>query len=460
MSSSDDDSYSLGSMSHESHSENSYSDDSYSEDSWSESEECICQGMYESGAPCRLTSKSKSAAAESLRHGLDYCDRHFEQTAFVFCEDDADSADDSDDERPLKEKDFRGLAPPFFGRSDYGLAPAYWPRRPTVPKEYSLPSWARRCGNGQDPSLCGDIRSFSSFIVHRPSKAVVGWMQGQIVRRPNPDLVVSADEHSSDLYWLVENLFTEDDYRLRPELKRGSIWGDSLDVGRFLVIDTVELVEAHRGKRVLSQLHEALRSVCVEWGTRCVFAEVLMLQPRECRLLPSSHTARRDSLHKLRDSFASMGFRRIGITDYMAMVVDPAHKCWWPATHKPPEFPFREVAKTVSNAEFRPLLEQCVNAECASRNESRRQITAGDDHWKPALVLREATLGIDALLAHDPKGLFDINEGQQYSMPAKLLHNMLSRQEAVWKRTKLSAGIRDLVAKLAEKGHPMESSRR
>eukprot|EP00672_Neobodo_designis_P021923 CAMPEP_0174835834 /NCGR_PEP_ID=MMETSP1114-20130205/5635_1 /TAXON_ID=312471 /ORGANISM="Neobodo designis, Strain CCAP 1951/1" /LENGTH=497 /DNA_ID=CAMNT_0016069789 /DNA_START=60 /DNA_END=1553 /DNA_ORIENTATION=- len=462
-----------------------------------------CQGITERGAVCPLTNASDDAAAEPLRLGLeDYCATHLEQRFVGF--DGADDYDEYRDEEPRcyrrapflrfndddeceefeeeeeeensdddfdvhdlpSEDDFRGPKLPCFVAGEYGLAGAVWPARPTVPQEFSLPAWAVRPWR-KVPAPRDVFRTFAAFIVHAESKAVVGYIEGQLVRRV-PRFVYLADRHSSEVYWLLETLFGADD-ALRPRLKRDSIWGDALDAGRILAIEHLELDPSHRGKGVLRHLSAPLRALCFEWKAACAIAEVVFAD--EGRVLTTAPMAddlnkrrRQRVSEKLRDSFVSMGFRRVGITDYMAMVLDASHPCWLASSNKPPEFPFREVAKTVRDAEFRRVVERCVIAECVAANKDAARATkylgCTIQGWDEAKALAEANAAVDALINHDPKALFGQCHKEEYGMPAKFLHDVLDKQMPLWKRKAtaddLCRGIEELLGAMHAMGNPID----
>eukprot|EP00672_Neobodo_designis_P001943 CAMPEP_0174879726 /NCGR_PEP_ID=MMETSP1114-20130205/83405_1 /TAXON_ID=312471 /ORGANISM="Neobodo designis, Strain CCAP 1951/1" /LENGTH=504 /DNA_ID=CAMNT_0016115121 /DNA_START=110 /DNA_END=1624 /DNA_ORIENTATION=+ len=485
-----------------------------------------CQGITEQGSVCPLTSASGAKAAASLRNGLPYCSPHLHQGLLFF--DGAGDSEEEDEELESDDELFPDLGDfpktPCFEGGEYGLAGAVWPEKLTLPPEYTLPAWALDRSPCQDTSLARFFRSFVAFIVHAESKAVVGYIEGQLVRRAD-DLVGLADDHSSEMYWMVETLFDYDDIKLRPELKQNSIWGDALDHGTFVAIEQLELEPSHRGKGALRHLSAPMRAMCREWGAASAISEVAFVCPDRTVTTPRAHQdsdsegAMRPQRvnEKLRDSYASMGFRRVGITDFMAMVVDASHPCWLASSHKPPEFPFREVAKTVRSAAFRTVVGKCVVAECTAKNDEaarykkqfgsegerwdfpfrevaktvrsaafrtvvgkcvvaectakndeaaryKKQFGSEGERWDEAKVLAEANAAVDALVNHDPKTLFGNCNKEEYGMPAQLLYETLVKQMPVWRSPhnaskSLKRDIEELLRELLAMGNPLHPPR-
>jgi len=436
-----------------------------------------CQGITEQGSVCPLTSASGAKAAASLRNGLPYCSPHLHQGLLFF--DGAGDSEEEDEELESDDELFPDLGDfpktPCFEGGEYGLAGAVWPEKLTLPPEYTLPAWALDRSPCQDTSLARFFRSFVAFIVHAESKAVVGYIEGQLVRRAD-DLVGLADDHSSEMYWMVETLFDYDDIKLRPELKQNSIWGDALDHGTFVAIEQLELEPSHRGKGALRHLSAPMRAMCREWGAASAISEVAFVCPDRTVTTPRAHQdsdsegAMRPQRvnEKLRDSYASMGFRRVGITDYMAMVLDASHPCWLASSHKPPEFPFREVAKTVRSAAFRTVVGKCVVAECTAKNDEaaryKKQFGSEGERWDEAKVLAEANAAVDALVNHDPKTLFGNCNKEEYGMPAQLLYETLVKQMPVWRSPhnaskSLKRDIEELLRELLAMGNPLHPPR-
>mmetsp|Transcript_19771 Transcript_19771/g.61406 ORF Transcript_19771/g.61406 Transcript_19771/m.61406 type:complete len:508 (-) Transcript_19771:19-1542(-) len=473
-----------------------------------------CRGLTQSGTRCRWTSASEEGPAKPLRQGEDYCVYHKSQNdnpSVIHCRGltqhekacHITSVTDVAEAAPLREQNgseycgfhqgqldvfrdepasnepgdhggaregeaaFRGPEAPHFSGQPYGLASAVWPQHPTVPAEYALPSWALR-PTLQDTLIRSCVRSFAAFIVHHESMAVVGRIDGQLVRRVSA-LPEHSKTHSTELHDTVTTLFDETHrFALRSYLKRGSMWADGLDAGNVLVISRLYVARDH-ASRAFEHLAPALRMVCRGWGAPNAVVGLSLLR--------RAHSTADDTIdastaawstHQLRESFASMGFRRIGITDWMAMVTDQRHPCWDPATHKPPEFPFREVAKTVRSAAFRTVVGKCVVAECTAKNDEaaryKKQFGSEGERWDEAKVLAEANAAVDALVNHDPKTLFGNCNKEEYGMPAQLLYETLVKQMPVWRSPhnaskSLKRDIEELLRELLAMGNPLHPPR-
>jgi len=304
-------------------------------------------------------------------------------------------------------------------------------RAPALPRHVRTPAWVSdtRWMARRDKECEPQIRVFNGLIVHRASATVVGYVSGQLVRR-GPAMVSRCDDYSQELIDMVGAMLTTDGSRLRPELKRGSIWGDALDHGRIAVVEKVELDPAHRGKGALKSIAHRLRDTLNDWGVTCAVCYVGALN--ECAI-SSSSGAPHGSMPKIRKAFASMGFRRVGITNWMAMVVDPRHACWDPATDRYPSFPFQQLRSTAGQQALKNAVWRCTGAatrlpETVSERQ-RGAFKAGREkmYW-------DAVAGLDAIAAADPSKLFEADGRTVKTVPAELLHNLLSDHENEWIR--------------------------
>ena len=215
-----------------------------------------------------------------------------------------------------------------------------------------LPDWTKRWGRFEEH---GSVTSVLGLIVHRPSKSVVGCLDGYRIRRDAYSPAAECDEVSEELLDMCSTLFAPDGRRLRPALE-GNFWGSSLDGGRIVCIEKMELDVAHRGKGMLTSILPDLQRFARTWQ---ITAYVTLPGCVHQRQHPNSrkdtdvsstpsgpnHDAR-GSTSKLMNAFSTIGFRRLGRTKWMAMIpLDNTHPCWDPATFEPYDyrFPFSKV---------------------------------------------------------------------------------------------------------------------
>jgi hypothetical protein len=353
----------------------------------------------------------------------------------------------------------------FRGAGDYGLVCATGNKTPRVPPSTTLPSWVSG-GNwlADQNSECRTIKAFNGFIVHKPSDSVVGYVRGQLVHRWD-GVVNDCDEYSREMLELLEELFdfrggpnddeSEDEFGcplggdggdlwFKDHHKRGSKckWGSALDDGRFAHLDRLEIEPDHRCKSALAALAEPFRLFCAENNVESTFAQVGFIdRPTIDTMVALARNSNGGNVAKLRGSFATMGFRRVGKTDYMAMVTSRAHPCWDPSTHEKPEFPFREVAKTAGDRSMPAILKKCI----AARHTSRR--TSNEVQQDDACLV-DACIALDAIKAHDAERLARPSivtiDGESRKLCGAALLACLLEATEVWQTHKLARGVRDL----------------
>jgi hypothetical protein len=450
-----------------------------------------CRGTTLRGTRCKLTangdytSRGMREAASNLEFS-DYCGYHNDQESFEDEEeeesgeemeeegDEDDGGSDSGNspsaqtegahfpakasEPPKTASTGAGMTPP----AEYDLLMATGERTPRVAAGTNIPVWvtaSRSTWQAHFDPDCRNVQCFNGLIVHKPSNAVVGCVSGQLIKR-GPGVVEDCEDYSAETCEMVEDLFSfseaageRGNITLKKRHKVGRFhWGGTLDTGHFARIERMELDANHRGKGVLAKLADPLINFCTSHSAASVFAMPGFFDYCVCLATPAALALNTSNVAKLRDSFATMGFRRVGKTDWMAMVTSRAHPCWDPSTHEKPEFPFREVAKTVNDPAMPALLEQCVKtfrSDAGDVESKMRRQRSSDDDRDTAALLVAARAALDAIKAHDPGALFIPAETKGHAGPARLMAQLLWEKSA-WKAHKLAPGIERLCGALRE----------
>ena len=408
----------------------------------------VAIGLQTSGLGALRHQLAESRAAASAPADAD---------AVASSDDDDEWSDDDEnegaaDDAPLRHPSATTAANSYHGDGNerhwiqattfaaYGLVLASGKHRPQVPQSTTLPAWVseERWRARRDPESATSVKCFNGLIIHRATDAVVGYLAGHIVTR-GPALWIDCDDHSSELCDMVETLLEIPTAQLRQGFKLGTMWGDAIDAGKLGHVHQLELEPAHRGKGALADIAEPFRRFCVDRSLAAVACEVSGLH--EPVLGASANAPSVRGMLKLRDSYATMGFRQVGISDWMLMVPDRAHPCWDPSTHEKPEFPFREVAKTAGDRSMPALLKKCI----AARHTSRR--TSNEVQQDDACLV-DACIALDAIKAHDAERLARPSivtiDGESRKLCGAALLACLLEATVVWQTHKLARGVRDL----------------
>jgi hypothetical protein len=444
----------------------------FDDDSSEEFDDRQCLGITLEGNRCKIsacgsyTSYALREAAESLRFG-DYCGYHVYQKY-----NGSDGDESSEEEEGVGKADKHtkakmesrlrvkaGSEPYYIGLPgasyEYALVVATGGRLPRVAKSTNLPAWVTASNDSwradHDPCLPA-IKCFNGLIVHKPTDAVVGYMSGYMISR-RPGVIADCDAHSQSAIDLLTDIFDfghrgdSGELMLKPQHKLVGCcpWGGTLDAGRFAYLERMELVPNHRGKGVLAKLADPLLRFCKQHSIASVITiHGFLSEPRIST--PAALARNTGNVVKLGDGLAKLGFRALGTEGWMAMVANRRHPCWDPNTYQRPEFPFREVAKTVNDRSMPTILKACIAARRSDKADfpdmmRRREYKADDRDDDELLVAARAAL--DAIKAHDPGALFIPAETKGHAGPARLMAQLLWEKSA-WKAHKLAPGIERL----------------
>ena len=143
--------------------------------------------------------------------------------------------------------------------------------------------------------------------------------------------VEDCDDESQSPIDLCKALFTGDGTCLRQEFKNGKfgIWGKSLDRGRVVLLNTIELLAPYRGKGMFTSILPDLEEFA---RLKSISAFFMLPAPLHESIVDGSSRSTdfgsdRDDLdrhgfamRKLAKHYSQIGFRFLGKTRYMAMV--------------------------------------------------------------------------------------------------------------------------------------------